>query len=164
MHEHFTNDQLFAALGTGLGMGIVAFFVLFFVVILVVTVFYFLLLQKTMNRVSEFNRPFPGGLIWLGFIPLVNIIWIPVFQIMLSVAIKKDFLAAGRVDHDNGALNLAIAQAVCLALFWVPVVNAITGIAHFILWIIYWAKISSIKDKMPVQTLIISAPIYPPRQ
>jgi len=163
MHDNFTNDQIATALGTGLGLGVFALIAIFFIAIIAVTIFYFLLLQRTMNRVSEFNRPFPGGLVWLGLIPLLNIFWLPIFQIMLSVAIKKDFLAAGRVDHGDAGLGLAIAMAVCLAVFWIPFVGGLAALAHIVLFIIYWVKIAAVKDKMPVRAVIISAPIYPPR-
>ena len=157
------DDQLSNAALSGLSFGMVLCIFVFFAFFLVVSIFYYMLLQKTMNRVSEANRPFPGGLVWLGFIPAVGPIWVIVYAILLSLAIKKDFIAAGRPDHNDGALPFSIGQAVCLGLTIIPILGAVAAIVYLVLWIMYWVKIAALKDKMPVRPLVSqTSPSYPP--
>ena len=158
-HTDLTDDQFVTALFGGMTLGIFFFIMLMAVAVIAVAILYFSLLHKTMNRVSEANRPVPGGLVWLGFVPVLGPLWVLVFQLLLSAAIKKDFASAGRPS--DGALPIAIGLAVCTALIVVPVVNAIAALVHVVLWIVYWVRISALKDQMPVSGVVYSR--IPPR-
>lgn len=57
--------------------------------ILVPAIFYYLTLHQTMNAIEGGNRPFPGELIWLAFVPFLGTIWYMVYAILRSNALKK---------------------------------------------------------------------------
>jgi hypothetical protein len=152
MGEDQANDMVSGVMGLGL--------IVVGLALLVVSIFYFLTLQRTMDKLTEPNRPFPGALIWLSLIPVAGPIWTCVYTIMLSFAIKKDFEQAGRQDHEQGGSTFSIGMAVCLALCWIPFVNFIALPVYVVFWIIYWVKISALRGKMPVRAL--AAPPAPP--
>jgi hypothetical protein len=131
-----------------------------FIAAIVVNVFYLLTLQRTMGKVSEPNRPFAPGLVWLCFVPFFGSVWMCVYTITLSLAVKKDFEQAGRQDHKDGSLPCSIGMAVCLGLCWIPFVNMTVLIAYPILWIVYWVQIAGLGKKMPV-LLTAATPLAP---
>jgi hypothetical protein len=60
-------------------------------------------MQKAMNAVSSENRKMEGGLIWLGLIPILNIVWPFIFNSALRSSYKKEFADKGI----NQSVNLA---------------------------------------------------------
>jgi hypothetical protein len=119
-------------------------------VMLLPTIFYIIALQRAMSKVREPQRPLPGGLAWIGILPGIGIIWIGVFQLMLSRAIEKDFELAGRSDHEKGGFPLAVAWAVAFVASFIPVLGTVSAIACLVLWILLWVKYSRLASRMPV--------------
>lgn len=107
---------------------------------LALAVFYLRSLHQAMDCVSSANRPFPGGLAWLFFVPGVGFFWILAFQVFLALAIDADFKAAGRAQRPGG-LPLAVGMAVCVVLQIVPIVGQIAALAYLVMWIIFWVQI-----------------------
>jgi len=157
MNQEQINDQMTAATGHAMSMGMSMVFLFVALAGIVVVAFYFHLLHRTMDKVSLAQRPVPGWTIWLGYIPLLGAIWSGVFAVMLSLAIKKDFMLAGRPDPNDGATPFAIALVVCLGCSLIPIVNFIAAPAYLIVWIIYWVKISEINKRMPVIPVVSRA-------
>ncbi|AXE29547.1 hypothetical protein DK842_06305 [Chromobacterium phragmitis] len=127
------------------GMGIMAMLMIG-ILALIAQVFYFLTLHKTMDAVSEQNRPFTGALIWLGLIPLLGLVWWMVYILLLSTSIKKD-LSARQIPGDGGfgiTLALVILQGLC----FIPYLNLLVFIPMIVLWIIHWTKMAALRKQL----------------
>ncbi|RXZ44012.1 hypothetical protein [Crenobacter cavernae] len=133
MYEQSTFDSLTA----GLGLGAILFIAL---LALIPAFFYYFTLQKTMNAVSERNRAFAGGLVWLSLVPVLGTVWFCVYAILLSSSLKKD-LAERRLPGDGG-LSLTIGFVISLVLLMIPFINLIALITAIVLWIIHWVKMA----------------------
>ncbi|MFC4158143.1 hypothetical protein [Chitinimonas lacunae] len=114
--------------------------------LLVAMIFHALTLHRTMDAVSEINRPCPGALVWLTFFPLLGALWYLAYIILLSTAIQKDMALRG--VQDNGQLPLAIALVVCWVLSLVPFINAVSWMALLVIWIIYWVKMAEYRRRL----------------
>jgi len=113
----------------------------FFVVVgLVVMVLYLITLQGAMNSVGEGVRPFNGAFVWFTFIPCVGAIWLMVYIIMLSTALRKECETRG-VPGD-GAQGISIALVVCYACTMIPYLNFLAILPWLVLWIIHWVKMA----------------------
>lgn len=138
------------AAGVLAGLGI--FMLVLAIPLLIAVIFYFITLQKTMNKLSPANKPFEGALIWLALIPVIGGIWHLVYICMLSSAIQKDYQAAGQ--QNDGALPLAIGTAVCTIASFIPLIGVLAGIACLVLWIMYWLRMNAYNKALPVGGLV----------
>lgn len=111
-----------------------------FGILIIPYVFYILTLQKTIQQIKPENRTISIGSLWLLLIPLFNLIWqfIVVNKISVSLAneAKSRNLNFGEI-HPGKSIGIAM----CIFLL-IPYVNII----GFILWIVYWVKISNYKN------------------
>lgn len=111
--------------------------------ILVPAIFYYLTLHQTMNAIEGGNRPFPGGLIWLAFVPFLGTIWYMVYVILRSSALKKAF--ARRQLPGDAAMGITVATVVLIALCMGPYLNLLSIIPAIVLWIIHCVKMANCK-------------------
>lgn len=82
----------------------IIFFALLLVLIpLAIYILFNISMQKAMNAVSSENRKMEGGLIWLGLIPILNIVWPYIFNAALRTSYKNEFKQKG-ISHK---VNLA---------------------------------------------------------
>jgi len=151
------NDQMAVMTIHTMSAGMLIFIAIVAIASIAVAAAYFLLLHRTMNKISLAARPVPGWTVWLSYIPAAGPIWAVVFAVMLSSAIKKDFLLAGRADHNDGALPFSIGMAVTLLCCFIPFVNLVAFPAYVVVWILYWVKIAEISKRMPILPVVSRA-------
>lgn len=60
------------------------------VVIVILLIRHNLLLNNTMNNITESNRHISGNLVWLNMIPIFNIFWIIIFNSALNKSIEAE--------------------------------------------------------------------------
>ncbi|WP_434656825.1 hypothetical protein [Chromobacterium violaceum] len=136
------------------GMGIMAMLALG-VLALIAQVFYFLTLHKTMDAVSEQNRPFNGALIWLALIPVLGLVWWMVFALLLSTSIKKDLSA--RQAGGDGGFGISLALVILQALCFIPYLNLLVFIPAIVMWVIHWTKMAALRKQLqPAQSFQLS--------
>jgi hypothetical protein len=123
-----------AMIGLAIIVGIIALF-------LVPYCFFIRSVQLTLRAVPDQQRKMEPAMPWLLLIPLFNFVWI--FIVVNGVtdsfkALEKANLLKRKSDASYG---VGLAYAITLATSWIPLIGALTGIACFVLWIIYWVGI-----------------------
>lgn len=124
------------------------------VVVLVPGIFYLLTLQKTLTIISPLSRMMRPQQVWLMLIPLFNIVWHFIMVSRLSDSIKNEcvrlhiplqetnpayILGVGSMCFYLAAIILNITQLI-------PLLVPLLHLGGFIVWILYWIKISKYKN------------------
>ena len=132
-----SNFSNFAALSAISGIFLVGL-----LIFLIPAILFLLTLQKALTRVAPERRTMNPPMVWLGLIPLFNVIWNFFMVLALSKSLGAE-LTARNIPHENEpgktiGLVWAALGAACL----VPGLNFLLGIPALIMWIIYWVKIA----------------------
>lgn len=151
-------------LGAGLFIALIAF-----AVAIVVAVFYFLTLMNALSRCHPRNRLMEPGLVWLGMIPLFNIVWAFFNNLRVPDSLKKEFRDRGMDDGSDYGRGLGLTMAILGVAGFVigilggvarvqafAILNNVLGLAAFVLWIIFWVKIAGYSSRL-------AAPAYDDR-
>lgn len=138
----------FAAL---LGVGIIV--VLFFLLIaLVVAILYLLTLQNTLRKIAPQNRTIEPGNVWLMLIPLFNLIYAFILYPKISESLKNEFESRGNPQGGDYLNTLGYVNAASgvtnLVLNFIPLIGSVIQLGLFVVWIVYWVQISSLKNKL----------------
>lgn len=132
--------------------GALIFVALIGIIALVVYILYLLSLQNALKKVSSQNRTVEPGLVWLMLIPIVGFIYCFILYPKISESLKNEFEARNMPQSgDYGkmlGLILAISGPVQFIGSFLPFLNIIIGLAAFVIWIMYWAKISGLKNRL----------------
>jgi hypothetical protein len=131
------------------------------VIALVIAIFYFLTLQKALSRVQPRNRLMEPGLVWLGLIPLFNIVWSFFIATRVPGSLRNEFQDQGRDDGSDYGRGIGLANAilgaVSAALQGIASVTqdaairgifAPLGLASLVLFIIFWVKIAGYSGRL----------------
>ena len=80
-----------------------------------VVIRFFYNMQQAMNTISPKNRVMDGGMVWLNLVPMLNFVWVFIFNNALQNSYRKEFSERGirgKVDLGSGivypVLNLAM--------------------------------------------------------
>jgi len=130
---------------------------IFALVWIVVQVLYLLSLYNTMKAAPEKHHMFPAWFVWMMIIPVVGFIFA---WIMVPFGVPKTMEAASGTNQEmknasKTLFGLGLAQMILFTLIFIPIVNFFTGIAGFVLWIIYWVKIVSFKNDYLTKPVVI---------
>jgi hypothetical protein len=130
-----------------MGIGIVI--ILFSALIgIVVAVLYLLTLQNLLKRVATENRVIEPGKVWLMLIPLFGLVYAFILYPKISESLKNEFSKRGLTDSGDYGKSLGTAMAVLGLCGFIPILGGFAGIAHLVIWIIYWVKMSEYKSKL----------------
>ena len=115
--------------------------------------FFFLLnLQNLLNRISPPNRRMAPGLVWLNFIPIFHLGWFIYTVIKVRDSVSAEYQSRGwRQDGDLGynvGLTAGILWIAAFFIGWIPFIGWVLPLAGVICWIIYWLKISDLKNRL----------------
>lgn len=126
-----------------------AFALIFLGVLILPRIFYLVSMQKAIGRCSPRARAMPPGLVWLGLIPLFQLIWDFVIVVTSSKSLSDEFEARKNpLPGGLPGLGPGIAFCVLNLLFWIPLLNILTMLASLVLWIVFWVKISSLSSSL----------------
>jgi type IV pilus assembly protein PilA len=136
-------------------------FVGVFLGILVLFIFYLLTLYRALTKCSMSSRTIQPGMVFLLFVPLVNLVW--QFFVVTGIAdsLDNEFRARGipNVEPKPGK-SIGIAMCVCGLCAFIPIVGVLAFLAHLVLWIIYWAKIAEFSRRLDLAPAVIDATLY----
>lgn len=140
------SEATAGALAAGGAMGIM---LVFLAIMLIPAIFFCLTLSKTLGKCAPQNREMAPGMVWLLFVPLLNIVWQFLVVIKVAGSLAKEFQARN-LALDNPAPGKTIGLAMCIAGICgvIPVVNFIAGPAALICWIVYWVKIAGYSKQL----------------
>lgn len=110
---------------------------------LVLAIFYLSSLSKLLGKCSPAARTMQPAMVWLMFIPVFNIVWhfFVVLAIATTVANEYRLRNLAPPEREPGKA-IGISMCVCAACSFIPFLGILTGLAHFVLWILYWIKVN----------------------
>ncbi len=120
---------------------LVPFFAVFFVAAIVVAIFFLLTLQDLLRQVHPANRAMTPGQVWLNLIPVFNLVWMFVTVIKVRDSLQAEYQTRGWVPQGDFGFGIGLAAAILSILNWGPL-----GLAGLICWIIYWVRMSELKN------------------
>src|SRR5579862_234749 len=65
------------------------------VISLIIHIFFFLTLSRCLSRIQPRNRDMEPGLVWLNFIPFLNMVWIFCTVNWISSSLRKEYQDRG---------------------------------------------------------------------
>lgn len=144
---NFDPDHL-ANMMAGLSVGMIALALLFVFALFLIKVFFSLSCYRTMKKVPCHQRVAPAWLCWLFLIPLIGYI----FEWIMLPFIIPNSIQQYKADNPTvvskakSLFGIGLAYLIISIALAIPVVNFFGFIAVFILWIIYWVKVVSIRE------------------
>lgn len=152
------TDQAFAILGCT---------AVFVIGLLVIAIFFHITLMKAIQACSPRNQAMPPGLVWLNFVPLLNLVWQFVNVIQVGNSLQAEYRDRGlRSDDQSFGKTLGLSYIILgLVANGINVVGNLVGkdidepgepgllmgvgilvmvlaLVQLILWIVYWVKIA----------------------
>lgn len=115
----------------------------FCIFFLIPAIFYLLTLQNTLATCAPGSRTMEPGMVWLGLVPVVNL----VFNFFLVFGVAKSL----RNEFNRRSLPVAdplpgqeigLAMCICACCSVIPVLGVLASLASLVLWIIYWVKVA----------------------
>lgn len=134
---------------------------LFFLIVLIVPfVFYLLTLSRALSKCGPGSRTMDPGMVWLMFIPLFNIVWQFILVSAIAKSLGNEFRLRGitGVEPEPGK-SLGLAMCICACCAIIPFLGILAALAHLVLWIIYWVKISDFSRRLDLVPVASNA--YP---
>src|SRR5713101_786166 len=140
---------------------ILGFLCLALVVGIAIHVLYLLTLQKALYRVSPWNRLLEPSLVWLGLIPVFNIVWNFYLATRIPDSLRNEFRERGRDDGSDYGKAVGLAYAILVLVFaplniirqfsrieGIACVSGPIGLAAMVVSIIFWVKIAGFSGRL----------------
>src|SRR6266851_7273649 len=131
------------------------------VVGIAIHVFYLLTLQRALFRVSPWNRLLEPSLVWLGLIPVFNIVWNFYLATRVPDSLRNEFRERGRDDGSEHGKAVGLAYAIIVLVFaplsiirqysrieGMACVSGPIGLAGLVVFIIFWVKIAGYSGRL----------------
>lgn len=135
-------------------------FCIFSLFFLVPAIFYLLTLQKTLSQCAPVSRTMEPGMVWLLLVPLVNLVFNFFVVLAIAKSLANEFARRGIPSPEpQPGQPLGIAMCICACCVIVPLLGFFVGIAHLVLWIVYWVKIADYSRRLAVFPGTAQAPI-----
>lgn len=121
---------------------------IFFLVAIVIHVLFLISLSSGFKVVHEDRRKMAPAMVWLNLIPLVNLVWVFFTASRLGDSLYAEAKARGLEEKGDGTKSLGLAYAILLVSSIIPYVGLLTSIPLLVVWIIYWVKVVSYRDRI----------------
>jgi hypothetical protein len=116
-------------------MGMCVCYAVVLVAAITVQVFFLLTMSRALRECSPRNRTMEPGMVWLNFVPFLNIVWPIITVLRISESLQNEFRSR-RLPSDDPDFGKMMGIIGYVCNFVCPGVNAI-------FWIIYWVKIAN---------------------
>lgn len=116
--------------------------------VIVLAVFYLKTLQDVLKEVSPNNRQVEPGNVWLMFIPVFNVIYPFILYPKICDSVKLEMMERSLEETGDYGRGIGITMPILGICGFIPYLNLLTGIANFILWIIFWSKMNGYKNTL----------------
>ena len=145
-----------AVTGILAALGIFLFIIIAVALVIGIVILY--LLYSCFERIPPQHRQMESWQVFLLLIPCFNIVWNFFVFPKLARSYQSYFAEQGRTDVGDCGEQIGLWYAICGAvggaLFWVPVVGSLAGIAGLVLFVIYFVKVLTLKGQIsPQQTV-----------
>lgn len=122
--------------------GMIGFFVCYGIVLLaslVVTILFLLAMSRSLQACAPRNRTMEPGQVWLTLIPLVGIVFYIMAILKVPESLEREYRSRGMRDDGDYGKTLGI---------WFIVTSFVCPGVNFVLWIMYWVKISGLTKQL----------------
>ncbi len=116
--------------------------------VIVINVFYLLNLQNTLKQVHSSRRLVPPSNVWLMFIPIFSVIYAFMLYPKISDSVKAEYQARQLNPDGDFARSLGLTMAALSVAGFLPYIGTLAGLANFVIFIIFWVKISGYKNHL----------------
>jgi len=123
-------------------------FIVLFIAILLICLLPVILclitLQKTLTKCSMASRTMAPEFVWLVLIPLFGIYW--QFKVVFAMAqsLRNEFKRRNlTISEENPGESIGLWMCICTCCTIIPKVGSIAGLIGFVLWLVYWMKMSA---------------------
>jgi len=125
-------------------------------VFLVPAIFFLLTLYNTLSKCAPGFRTMEPGLVWLLLIPFFHLVWNFFVVMAIGRSLANEYARRGIPSPEPlPGQPIGIAMSVCTCCCIIPVLGALSALAAFVLWIIYWIKVAEYSQ------LLDPAPQFP---
>ena len=125
-----------AAAGLALFM---AFYCGLIAVVLGLQIWLFLTLSKTLAECSPRNRTMEPGMVWLNFVPLLNLVWIFLTIIRVSESLRNEYEDRDLAGDDDFGQTMGLVHAIGMI---------VCGISFFVTVFLYRSKIMGYRRRL----------------
>lgn len=110
---------------------------------LIPQIFYILTLQKALEKCTPALRTITPGILWLYLVPFANLVMAFIIVFEMAKTLRNEFNRRGIFVADpKPGQTIGVAAAVTLCCSIIPFVGFLLWLAHLVLWIVYWMKIT----------------------
>jgi hypothetical protein len=125
--------------------------------LLIPAIFYILTLSGVLQKCAPASRTIEPGPIWILLIPLVNLVFSFIVVFEMAQTLRNEFNRRGiRVAEPSPGKSLGLAMCICGCCRIIPVLGLLAMLAHLVLWIIYWVKISEYSRMLDTHSMSIA--------
>ena len=117
-------------------------------VLLLPAIFYLLTLQKALKRCSPENRAMAPGMVWLMFVPLLNLVWHFFVVINVAKSLGAEFQKRGMTEEANPGQTIGMVMCILACCGIIPLLGVLCSLGALVCWIIYWIKIAGFSAKI----------------
>lgn len=129
--------------------------VVFCFLFLIPAIFYLLTLQKTLAKCAPGARTMEPGMVWLGIIPLVNLVFNFFLVLAIAGSLRNEFRRRGvPVNEADPAQGIGLAMCICACCGIIPVLGVVASLASLVLWIVYWVKVAEYSRMLDVPVAV----------
>ena len=116
---------------------------IFLPLFLLPAIFYILTLSRALGKCSPASVTLEPGMLWLLLVPFVNLIWHFFVVMGMAKSLANEFRARNLpLPELEPGQQIGIAMCVCGACTIIPLLGMLAGLAHLVLWIVYWVKMA----------------------
>jgi hypothetical protein len=106
-------------------------------------IFYGRTLSRTLNKCSRLSRALEPGVLWLLFLPFVNLLWNFIVVLGMANSLKNEFSFRNTtIAEPAPGRMVGIAMSVCGVCTLIPNLGIAAGLAQLVFCLLYWVKIS----------------------
>jgi ABC-type antimicrobial peptide transport system permease subunit len=145
---------------TGIRMVAGIVFLVVFLGMLALAIAYILTLSRALQKCSPSSRTMQPAMVWLLLIPLFNLIWNFLIVNAISESLTKEFRLRGVLFFESEpGKRIGMPMAVCGACSVIPILGILASLAYFVLWIVYWVKVSGFSKMLDQTPAAVTAPL-----
>lgn len=128
----------------------VYFFYALIYVLVQYTLFFFYLrsLSRLLKVIQPGNRRLEPGLVWIGMIPGVNLLWPFVMNPLICSSVKKEMESRGIDEYGDYGMALGIISPLLAFGGFVPYVGRLINVAGLITWCLFWVKMNEYRKRL----------------
>ena len=110
------------------------------IIMLTLTILHLMTMYKTFNLIAKRNRTMEPGMVFLVFVPFLNIVWLFFIVLRLAESLRNEFEDRGwDTEGESFGYGMGLAAAI---------LNLVCGPVGLIFLIIHWRQISGYATRL----------------